>query len=218
MMRYVFVAVAIGAAFSRPVPGILAPRVNNHKLPHRRRLLLRERFWTSTASPATTSAAKTANVTFDTMDLANLSKDAKIWERAVRKLRGGMMPPPGARQPDRAAVEAFATWLENSLDQAAAADPNPGRRRGASAESRGVCQCDRGHSGVARRSQRTASRRRRQQRLRQHRQRSESFSVVSRSIYIGGPDRDDPGDWRNVRQSAEHQPSHAGGDRSERSH
>jgi hypothetical protein len=64
---------------------------------------------------------------FDTMDLANLSKDAKIWERAVRKLRGGMMPPPGARQPDRATVDAFAAWLENSLDQAAAANPNPGR-------------------------------------------------------------------------------------------
>src|SRR5215510_7298234 len=70
--------------------------------------------------------SKTANVMFDTMDLANLSQDAKTWERAVRKLRGGMMPPPGARQPDRAAVEAFASWLETSLDQAAAANPNPG--------------------------------------------------------------------------------------------
>src|SRR5262245_48270909 len=70
--------------------------------------------------------SKTANVMFDTMDLANLSKDAKTWERAVRKLRGGMMPPPGARQPDRATVEAFTTWLEGSLDQAAVADPNPG--------------------------------------------------------------------------------------------
>src|SRR5215470_5255596 len=71
--------------------------------------------------------SKTANVMFDTMDLANLAKDAKIWERALRKLRGGMMPPPGARQPDRPALDSFASWLENSLDQAAAADPNPGR-------------------------------------------------------------------------------------------
>jgi hypothetical protein len=70
--------------------------------------------------------SKTANVMFDTMDLANLAQDAKIWERALRKLRGGMMPPPGARQPERASLNAFATWLENSLDQAAAADPNPG--------------------------------------------------------------------------------------------
>src|SRR5262245_6722882 len=48
--------------------------------------------------------SKTANVMFDTMDLANASKDGRIWERALRKLRGGMMPPPGARQPDRAAI------------------------------------------------------------------------------------------------------------------
>ena len=45
----------------------------------------------------------------------------------MRKLRGGMMPPPGARRPERADVEAFVSWLEASLDQAAAAHPNPGR-------------------------------------------------------------------------------------------
>jgi hypothetical protein len=38
-----------------------------------------------------------------------------------------MMPPPGARQPDRADVASFVSWLENALDQAAATNPNPGR-------------------------------------------------------------------------------------------
>src|SRR6516162_736136 len=38
-----------------------------------------------------------------------------------------MMPPPGARRPDQAAVENLATYLETALDQAAAAHPNPGR-------------------------------------------------------------------------------------------
>ena len=71
--------------------------------------------------------SKTANVMFDTMDLTNLSKDAEIWERAVRKLRGGMMPPPGARKPDQAVLDSLALWLETSLDHAAAAAPNPGR-------------------------------------------------------------------------------------------
>jgi mono/diheme cytochrome c family protein len=70
---------------------------------------------------------KTANVTFDTMDLAHLSGDAAVWEKAVRKLRGGMMPPPGVRRPDQASVDNFVSWLEHALDQAAAADPNPGR-------------------------------------------------------------------------------------------
>ena len=71
--------------------------------------------------------AKTANVMFDTMDLAHLSDNAEVWEKAVRKLQGGMMPPPGVRRPDQAAVNGFVSWLEDSLDQAAAAHPNPGR-------------------------------------------------------------------------------------------
>jgi mono/diheme cytochrome c family protein len=70
--------------------------------------------------------AKTANLSFDTMDLTHLAKDALVWERAVRKLRGGMMPPPGAPRPDPVAVDGFVSWLEASLDQAAAAAPNPG--------------------------------------------------------------------------------------------
>ena len=37
---------------------------------------------------------KTASLTFDTMDLTQVGKNAAMWERAVRKLRGGMMPPP----------------------------------------------------------------------------------------------------------------------------
>jgi len=70
--------------------------------------------------------AKTASLTFDTMDLSQVGKDAAVWERAVRKLRGGMMPPPGMPRPDPATVNSFVTFLETSLDQAALASPNPG--------------------------------------------------------------------------------------------
>jgi mono/diheme cytochrome c family protein len=70
--------------------------------------------------------AKTANLTFDTMDLTHVGKDAAVWERAVRKLRGGMMPPPGMPRPDPATVNSFVTFLEASLDQAALESPNPG--------------------------------------------------------------------------------------------
>jgi len=70
---------------------------------------------------------KTAGLTLDTMNLAEVGKDARIWEEAVRKLRGGMMPPPGARQPEKAAVKSFVSWLETSLDRAAAEHPSPGR-------------------------------------------------------------------------------------------
>ncbi|HEY1759864.1 MAG TPA: DUF1592 domain-containing protein [Bryobacteraceae bacterium] len=70
--------------------------------------------------------AKTAGLMFDTMDLSHAGADAAVWERAVRKLRGGMMPPPGSKRPDQAMVDSFLKSLEASLDQAAAANPNPG--------------------------------------------------------------------------------------------
>jgi len=60
------------------------------------------------------------------MDLADVAKHGEVWEKAIRKLRGGLMPPPGSRQPERATVESFIAWLETSLDQAAAKTQNPG--------------------------------------------------------------------------------------------
>jgi hypothetical protein len=70
--------------------------------------------------------AKTAGVMFDTMDLAHVGKDAAVWEKAVRKLRGGMMPPIGMPRPDQATADSFLKFLETSLDQAALDAPNPG--------------------------------------------------------------------------------------------
>jgi len=69
---------------------------------------------------------RVAGIAFDKMDLTHLAKDGDTWEKAIKKLKGGMMPPPGAKQPDRAAALNFAAWLETSLDAAAAATPNPG--------------------------------------------------------------------------------------------
>ncbi len=70
--------------------------------------------------------AKTAGLMFDTMDLANPTAGMDVWEKAIRKLQGGMMPPPGAKRPDPAAVNNLVKYLQTSLDQAAAAHPNPG--------------------------------------------------------------------------------------------
>jgi mono/diheme cytochrome c family protein len=70
--------------------------------------------------------SKTAGLMLDTMDLNDVAKHGDVWEKAIRKLRGGLMPPPGSRQPDRAVAESFITWLETSLDQAAAKSVNPG--------------------------------------------------------------------------------------------
>jgi mono/diheme cytochrome c family protein len=65
-------------------------------------------------------------VAFDSMSADAIPQDAKIWEQAVRKLRGGMMPPPGHKRPDNAAVKNLVSYLENTLDDASN-HPNPGR-------------------------------------------------------------------------------------------
>ena len=70
--------------------------------------------------------AKTAGLMLDKLDLTQPGKDAERWEKAVRKIRAGMMPPAGAPRPDRATLDAFAEKLEAGLDRAAAANPNPG--------------------------------------------------------------------------------------------
>jgi hypothetical protein len=62
---------------------------------------------------------KTAGLLLDTMDPQQVGKDAAAWEKVVRKVRTGMMPPVGARRPDRAALDAFAADLEGRLDRAA---------------------------------------------------------------------------------------------------
>ncbi len=72
---------------------------------------------------------KTAKLELDVLDVTHPEKNALIWERAIRKLRGGMMPPPGASKPPLADVNALATYLEDSLDKASAANFNPGSVR-----------------------------------------------------------------------------------------
>jgi Protein of unknown function (DUF1592)/Protein of unknown function (DUF1588)/Protein of unknown function (DUF1587)/Protein of unknown function (DUF1585)/Protein of unknown function (DUF1595)/Cytochrome C oxidase, cbb3-type, subunit III len=70
---------------------------------------------------------KTAGLTLDTMDLENVSEGAEVWERVLRKLRTGAMPPQGARRPDQATYDGLITWLETELDRDATAHPRPGR-------------------------------------------------------------------------------------------
>ncbi len=69
----------------------------------------------------------TADLKLDEADIANPGAGAEIWEKVVRKLRTGMMPPPNMPQPSMDDRRALLSWLETSLDKAAAAKPNPGR-------------------------------------------------------------------------------------------
>ena len=71
--------------------------------------------------------AKSGGLVLEGMDLASPAASAETWEKVIRKVRGGMMPPVGMPHPDKAALDAFAGYLETSIDAAAAAHPNPGR-------------------------------------------------------------------------------------------
>ena len=71
--------------------------------------------------------AKTAGLMLDTTDVTNVSAGAVIWEKVVRKLRSGAMPPAGRPQPTQATGDAVVRFLETELDRAAAANPNPGK-------------------------------------------------------------------------------------------
>jgi hypothetical protein len=69
-------------------------------------------------------------IDFDALDVAHVGRDAEIWERIVRKLRAGMMPPSGMRRPDPTTYKGLITWLENELDRNAANyTPPPGLHR-----------------------------------------------------------------------------------------
>ena len=59
--------------------------------------------------------------------LEDVGTHADVWERALRKLRAGAMPPDGAPRPDEAAYGELIAYLETELDALASTNPNPGR-------------------------------------------------------------------------------------------
>jgi mono/diheme cytochrome c family protein len=71
--------------------------------------------------------AKVGGLSLEKTDIGNPAADADTWERVVRKVRVGMMPPQGSPQPDQGSRASLVSYLTTSLDQASAGHPNPGR-------------------------------------------------------------------------------------------
>ena len=71
--------------------------------------------------------ARTAELLLDQADVENIGDGPEVWEKVLKKLRAGAMPPAGMPRPDQATYDSFATYLETALDSASAAHPNPGR-------------------------------------------------------------------------------------------
>src|SRR5215471_17611257 len=70
--------------------------------------------------------AKTGGLTLEQLDVDHPAANAETWEKVVRKLRAGLMPPSGAARPDRATLETLRSTLESSIDTAATQHKNPG--------------------------------------------------------------------------------------------
>ncbi|HTB19627.1 MAG TPA: DUF1592 domain-containing protein [Bryobacteraceae bacterium] len=61
--------------------------------------------------------AKIGGISFQGITADSIAKDPELFEKAVRKLRGRVMPPPGAKQPDGKTVDSLVAYLEESLDK-----------------------------------------------------------------------------------------------------
>jgi len=69
------------------------------------------------------SKARTGGLALDSLSPDRIAQDAKTWEAAIRKLRGGLMPPPGAKRPDGQSVTQLISWLEKQIDTAVVDSP-----------------------------------------------------------------------------------------------
>ena len=69
---------------------------------------------------------KAGNLVLAGVDVAAVQDSPELWEKVVRKLRNGLMPPAGSPRPDEATYQRFLTKLQSDLDAAAARKPNPG--------------------------------------------------------------------------------------------
>src|SRR5882672_5424024 len=70
---------------------------------------------------------KTGGLSLAAADLSRIGTQPELWEKVLRKLHTGVMPPPGTPQPAEAERHEMLAWLETSLNAASAAKPNPGR-------------------------------------------------------------------------------------------
>ena len=70
---------------------------------------------------------KTSGLALDAAELGEIPAHADVWEKVIRKVAAGMMPPAGVPRPDEATRRALVSRLEGVLDRAAKSSPNPGR-------------------------------------------------------------------------------------------
>ena len=73
------------------------------------------------------SQLRAVGLALDDINIDNVAENPAVWEGVVRKLRVGAMPPQPRPRPNKETYDNFRRWLEDELDRAADANPNPGR-------------------------------------------------------------------------------------------
>jgi hypothetical protein len=69
---------------------------------------------------------KTAGLVLDPASVTHPADQSETWEKVLRQLRAGTMPPPGAARPPQTFYTRAAAYLARELEAGAAARPNPG--------------------------------------------------------------------------------------------
>jgi mono/diheme cytochrome c family protein len=101
-----------------------APQGSAEAIAHRAAV---DRYCVACHNSRVSGAATASGIVLDKADLTRVSENPDLWEKVVRKLRTGSMPPEGQPRPDRATHDALVGYLESRLDRAATERPNPGR-------------------------------------------------------------------------------------------
>ncbi len=108
MKRFLSASAVVVAIALLPIPG---DRVLAEPAPGPHRAMV-----TTYCVTCHNARLKTGGLALDGLDLTTPANDAQIWEKALRKLRGHQMPPPGSPQPPQKEVDSFVVWMENTLD------------------------------------------------------------------------------------------------------
>jgi hypothetical protein len=93
--------------------------------------------WAQSSSPAAlldqycvtchSEKLRTGGLSLQGANLADVPAGAETWEKVIRKLRVGAMPPQGMPRPDKSALDGLASFFEAALDRGYSAKLNPGR-------------------------------------------------------------------------------------------
>ena len=141
--------------------------------------------------------SKSGGLALDQMDYGDLARDAGVWEKAIKKVRVGMMPPQGAPQPDAATRSGAGRLAGDVARPGGGRQTQSGTSGAASAESRRVRERDPRSAGARRRSVHAAAARRLGVRVRQHRRRARRVAGAARALHGGGEQGRRAGDRRS---------------------